>query len=99
MNSLHAASSSPNDHVDEATEILAQAVDRGQVRSAALFVQAGDNQWSHVFGEAKTVEASFLLGSISKPIAIAAIADHRLGEIDAPLRRLEGKGELSGSTR
>lgn len=98
MNSLHAASSSPNDHVDEATEILAQAVDRGQVRSAALFVKAGDNQWSHVFGEAKTVEASFLLGSISKPIAIAALMtlyDQQMFDLDEPAQKYlpEFKGD------
>jgi CubicO group peptidase (beta-lactamase class C family) len=62
-----------NTGFDEAASILEQSVARGQVRSASLFVQSGSEKWTRSFGDAKTPNASFLLGSISKPIAVAAL--------------------------
>ncbi|MCA9010320.1 MAG: beta-lactamase family protein, partial [Planctomycetaceae bacterium] len=52
---------------------MSQSVASGQVRAAALFVQSGATRLSRAFGDAKTPDASFLLGSISKPIAMAAL--------------------------
>jgi CubicO group peptidase (beta-lactamase class C family) len=58
---------------EKAVEVLSQSVACGQVRAASLFVQCGATRLSHVFGDAKTPDATFLLGSISKPVAIAAL--------------------------
>jgi len=71
MNSIAAASWRPN--TEDAISILQQSVDRGQVLAASLFVQSGSTQTSRVFGKATSLNASFLLGSISKPIAITAL--------------------------
>ena len=57
----------------KATAILEQSVSSGQVRAAAIFVQSGEMQLSASFGDAKTPDAAFLLGSISKPIAMTAL--------------------------
>jgi len=62
-----------NTSFDEAAKLLEQSVASGQVRAASLFVQSGETQFARTFGEAKTTNAAFLLGSISKPIAIAAL--------------------------
>jgi CubicO group peptidase (beta-lactamase class C family) len=62
-----------NASFDKAARILEQSVASGQVRAAAIHVQSGSMLWSRSLGEAKTANASFLLGSISKPIAIAAL--------------------------
>ncbi|XZE46863.1 serine hydrolase domain-containing protein [Pirellulaceae bacterium SH467] len=54
-------------------EPLRDAVARGQVRSAAFYGRFGGAVYGESFGDAKDQHASFLLGSISKPIAIAAV--------------------------
>jgi CubicO group peptidase (beta-lactamase class C family) len=56
-----------------AAESLQQSVDTGLVAGAALYVRQSQAEFSCNFGTAKSEEASFLLGSISKPIAIAAV--------------------------
>ena len=58
---------------DKATAILEQAVNSRQVRAAAIFVQSGESQLTRSFGDAKTPEAAFLLGSISKPIVMTSL--------------------------
>lgn len=58
---------------DNAIKVLDQAVAIGQVGAASLFVQSADMQLSRSFGAAKTPDAAFLLGSISKPIAMTAL--------------------------
>ncbi len=62
-----------DDRFDKAVGILEQSVASRQVRAASLFVQSGDLQMSQSFGEATTEDAAFLLGSISKPIAMTAL--------------------------
>jgi CubicO group peptidase (beta-lactamase class C family) len=52
---------------------LHEAVDRGLVRSATLHVVRGKRAFSRAFGAARTENAMFLLGSISKPVAVAAL--------------------------
>ncbi len=56
-----------------AAKILSDATSRGQVRAAAIFARCQSTEFSQSFGEAKSADASFLLGSISKPISIAAL--------------------------
>jgi len=61
------------DKLDEAASVLASAVASGQVRAAVIYARLGKWILHRAFGEAKSVDSSFLLGSISKPIAIAAL--------------------------
>jgi len=58
---------------EAAAEILMQACETKQIASAALYVRRGDEEFSRPFGQAKRADAMFLLGSISKPINIAAV--------------------------
>jgi CubicO group peptidase (beta-lactamase class C family) len=62
-----------NTKFDKAANALEQSVASGQVLSASLFVQSGSRQLSRSFGDAKNPNASFLLGSITKPIAVTAL--------------------------
>ncbi len=71
MNSVFAAAR--NSKFEQAVSILQQSVASGQVRAAEIFVQSGETQLNESFGDAKTPDASFLLGSISKPIAMTAL--------------------------
>ncbi|MCA8995194.1 MAG: beta-lactamase family protein [Planctomycetaceae bacterium] len=57
----------------KAVDVLEQAAASGQVESASLHVQHGGVKFSRHFGKAASVEAMFLLGSISKPINVAAL--------------------------
>ena len=58
---------------DDADSVLEKAVASRQVRAAVLFARIGKHVHHRAFGDAKSVNASFLLGSISKPIAVAAV--------------------------
>lgn len=61
------------DKWNKADTILTQSVDSGQMRGAVLYARMKKDVHHRTFGEAKSVDASFLLGSISKPIAVAAL--------------------------
>jgi CubicO group peptidase (beta-lactamase class C family) len=56
-----------------AAEVLERATASKQVAAAALHVARGDDVYTRHFGEAKSADAMFLLGSISKPINITAV--------------------------
>ena len=62
-----------NDEFDEASNILATSTASGHVRAAVIYARLGKSIFHRAFGEAKSVDSSFLLGSISKPIAVAAL--------------------------
>ncbi|MEQ1828232.1 MAG: serine hydrolase domain-containing protein [Pirellula sp.] len=57
---------------DDAIRVLDHATASGQVRGASIFARIGKDVLSRAFGTADTTQKSFLLGSISKPISIAA---------------------------
>jgi CubicO group peptidase (beta-lactamase class C family) len=57
----------------KASTILEQASASGQVRGSVLHVKMGSEIRTLAFGDAKTVDRAFLLGSISKPIAITGL--------------------------
>ncbi|HWB13233.1 MAG TPA: serine hydrolase domain-containing protein [Pirellulales bacterium] len=57
----------------EAAEVLEQATAAGQVKAAVLHVLQGDDSFTRHFGAATSGDAMFLLGSISKPINVAAV--------------------------
>ncbi|MCC6511371.1 MAG: beta-lactamase family protein [Pirellulaceae bacterium] len=70
MHSLRAAD--PTTALEQAAEILKTAVDSGQVAAASIVARIGDERISRAFGSAN-IDSAFLLGSISKPMAIAAV--------------------------
>ena len=61
------------DNLQEAAEILRRATATKEIRAAVLHVRDGDSTFERSFGEAKSPSAAFLLGSISKPIAITSL--------------------------
>ncbi len=58
--------------LQRACDVLEQSVASGQVRAACIVARVGTETKSQAFGTA-TINSSFLLGSISKPMAIAAV--------------------------
>src|SRR5262245_24043035 len=78
------------DRLDEAAEVLDRATTEGQVTAAAMHVVQRDSTFSRAFGQAKSADAMFLLGSISKPIAMTALMtlfDKQLFRLDDPLKK------------
>jgi CubicO group peptidase (beta-lactamase class C family) len=59
--------------LDAAAEALGRAAADGQVAAAALYVRHKNKVLFRSFGAAKSEDELFLLGSISKPISIAAL--------------------------
>src|SRR5262245_964954 len=75
---------------EDACDVLRSAVDRGQVKSAALHVVERDSTATRAFGGASSKDAMFLLGSISKPIAMTALMtlfDKREFKLDEPVEK------------
>ncbi|MGV3486271.1 MAG: serine hydrolase domain-containing protein, partial [Planctomycetaceae bacterium] len=98
MNPLMAASREQK--LEQAAEILSQAVSSGQVNGAALHFKDAATSITRVFGEAKSADAAFLLGSISKPIAMTALMilyDKGRFQLDDPVKRF--LPEFSGNGR
>jgi CubicO group peptidase (beta-lactamase class C family) len=59
--------------LEDAAAVLTRAVDQGQVTAAVLHVSQNDFSFTRAFGTARDENAMFLLGSISKPICVAAL--------------------------
>lgn len=76
---LSLAASSPlfaalrRDRWDDAAEVLERATAAKQVNAAVLHVVQKDESFTRHFGKAASVDAMFLLGSISKPINVTAV--------------------------
>ena len=62
-----------SDKFYEAVQILEHASASGNVRASVLHARIGKSVLTRAFGETKSEDTAFLLGSISKPIAIAAV--------------------------
>lgn len=78
------------DRLDEASDVLAKSTASGTVASAVLHVTQRDTTYTRTFGAAKSADAMFLLGSISKPIcvtALMALFDRGAFGLDDPLRK------------
>lgn len=58
---------------EDAAEVLERAAASKQVESAVLHVTHRDETFTRPFGKAGSGDAMFLLGSISKPINVAAV--------------------------
>ncbi len=89
-----------------AAKILSDATSSGQVRAAAIYARNKVTEFSQSFGEAKSVDASFLLGSISKPISVAALMtlyDQGKFDLDDPVKKFlpefQGEGRERVSIR
>lgn len=75
------------DHMQTAVRIIQEQIDNGTLHAAVLRVQRGDQVTQHVFGKA-AANSMFLLGSITKPLAVAL-----------PVMILADRGELKLSDR
>ncbi|MFO0953139.1 MAG: serine hydrolase domain-containing protein [Isosphaeraceae bacterium] len=61
------------DRLDAAAEVLARATADRRVDSAVLHVRRGQDVYARHFGAIPSVDAPFLLGSISKPVTAVAL--------------------------
>jgi beta-lactamase class C len=78
------------ERLDEAAQILAHATASDQIAAAALHVTQRESSFTRAFGNAQDSNAMFLLGSISKPIAITALMtlfDQGEFALDDPLKK------------
>lgn len=76
--------------LEDAAGILSRATSSGQVEAAVLHVTQRETSFSQAFGKAANEQAMFLLGSISKPIAITALMsryDQGEFKLDDPLKK------------
>ncbi len=83
---------------DAAAQILTRATESGQVTAATLLVRQSSRTFSQVFGEASSIDANFLLASLSKPISCCAfmtLFDQKEFQLDDPVAKFlpEFKGE------
>jgi CubicO group peptidase (beta-lactamase class C family) len=62
-----------DERMEEAADVLASAVSKGQVSAAVLHVVQPKASFTRALGKAANADAMFLLGSISKPIAMTAL--------------------------
>ena len=79
------------ERLDEAADVLARATAEGQVAAAVLHVVQREASFTRSFGKAQTADAMFLLGSISKPIAVTALMtlfDRGEFKLDDPLQEI-----------
>src|SRR4051812_40910518 len=67
------SSAAPRGRWDDAAEVLEHAVAAKQVTAAVLHVAHKGESFTRAFGTAGSADAMFLLGSISKPICVAAV--------------------------
>lgn len=78
------------DRLDAAANVLQAAVERKQVAAAVLHVEQGEARFTKAFGSAKSGDAMFLLGSISKPICMTAVMtlfDQGEFQLDDPVKK------------
>ncbi len=78
------------ERLDEAAEVLAKATASGLVESAVMHVMQREASCTWHLGKAKSENAMFLLGSISKPICITALMtlfDRQKFGLDDPVQK------------
>lgn len=76
--------------LDAACAALQHATDNNQVSAACLYVRQGETVVTQSFGAAEDSDAIFLLASITKPIAIAAVMslyDSQAFRLEDPVRK------------
>lgn len=67
---LRTARSATTSAMETALQIIQTQIDNGTLHSAVLHVRRGDEVTQHAFGKARP-DSMFLLGSITKPLAVA----------------------------
>jgi CubicO group peptidase (beta-lactamase class C family) len=78
------------ERLDDASAALTRATTDGLVAAAVLHVQQREVSFTQAFGKAQNEQAMFLLGSISKPIAVTALMtlyDRGEFKLNDPLRK------------
>lgn len=88
------------ERLDEAATILKRASADGLVASAVLHVKLAHDSFTRSFGAARDADAMFLLGSISKPIAMVALLRlYDQGKFDLDDRASKFLPRFSGGKR
>src|SRR5690349_4508105 len=89
-----------DDKLDAAAAVLSKATGEGLVEAATLCVRQGHREFVKAFGTAKSEDAMFLLGSISKPMSVAAVMtlfDQGKFRLDDPVKKF--LPEFTGGSR
>lgn len=76
---------------DGAADLLAKACKSRKVDAAAIYVKCGSREFVRAFGTTPSVDAIFLLASITKPIAISAVMtlyDKNEFRLDDPVKKI-----------
>jgi CubicO group peptidase (beta-lactamase class C family) len=87
---------------EAAIRVLDEATSDGQVSAAVLHVVRKEDSFSSYFGTAKSSDAMFLLGSISKPICVTALMtlfDQGQFRLDDPAKKFLPKFTGDGRER
>lgn len=99
VNNLHAADDEAR--FEQAAGVLAESVAKGQVQAATLLVRLNGKVLKRAFGKAD-IDSPFLLGSISKPICMAALMtlyDQQLFGLDDPVQKFLPEFHSAGRER
>ena len=75
---------------EEATRIIEASTNAGLIKAATVDIRHGKDHWQAAFGRGIRQDAMFLLGSITKPISVAAfmsLVDDRMVRLDEPVRK------------
>ncbi len=94
------AAGQQREKLDVAAEVLAHAMAGRQVNAAVLYVRHRKNEFVKSFGAARSPDDLFLLGSISKPMTVAALMtlyDQGRFRLDDPVRKF--LPEFTGGAR
>jgi CubicO group peptidase (beta-lactamase class C family) len=78
------------DKLDAAADPLAKACSDGRIRAAALYVRHGKTEYVKNFGDSKSADDPFLLASITKTLAAAAVMtlyDQGRFQLDDPAKK------------
>jgi CubicO group peptidase (beta-lactamase class C family) len=78
------------DRLEAAASVLEDWTADGRVAAASMHVEQGQQSFSRRFGQAASNDAMFLLGSISKPVCVAALMrlfDEGKFQLDDPLHK------------
>jgi CubicO group peptidase (beta-lactamase class C family) len=78
------------DNFDQAARLIDGQARSGALAAAVLHVECGGDTWTRAFGAAGTLDAVFLLASITKPMTAAAVmilADRGALSLDGPVAR------------
>ena len=88
---LNALAKEPNrQKAEEAAAVIARSVDKGETAAATLDVRRADFRLTRSFGLAKSMDAVFLLASVTKPMTatgLMILVDRGQVSLDAPVRK------------